>query len=81
VIYVEAGDEHEALACFEEGLRHGGLAGVVAEIGRLSMTSSRRLQLAAEIATAEIDGQAIERLFIKEKTKKKSVSRGGRRGR
>jgi len=48
VIYVEAGDEQEALACFEEGLRHGGLAGVVAEIGRLSMTSSRRLQLAAE---------------------------------
>jgi protein ImuA len=48
VIYVEAGDEQTALACFEEGLRHGGLAGVVAEIGRLSMTSSRRLQLAAE---------------------------------
>jgi protein ImuA len=48
VIYVEAGDELTALACFEEGLRHGGLGGVVAEIGRLSMTSSRRLQLAAE---------------------------------
>jgi protein ImuA len=48
VIYVEAGDEESALACFEEGLRHGGLAGVVAEIGRLPMTSSRRLQLAAE---------------------------------
>jgi protein ImuA len=48
VIYVEAGDEQTALACFEEGLRHGGLGGVVAEIGRLSMTSSRRLQLAAE---------------------------------
>jgi protein ImuA len=48
VIYVEAGDEQTALACFEEGLRHGGLGGVVAEIGRLSMTGSRRLQLAAE---------------------------------
>jgi protein ImuA len=48
VIYVEAGDEESALACFEEGLRHGGLAGVVAEIGRLPMTGSRRLQLAAE---------------------------------
>ncbi len=48
VIYVEAGDEQTALACFEEGLRHGGLGGVVAEIGRLSMTNSRRLQLAAE---------------------------------
>ena len=48
VIYVEAGDEQTALACFEEGLRHGSLGGVVAEIGRLSMTHSRRLQLAAE---------------------------------
>ena len=26
VIYVEAGDEKSVLACFEEGLRHGGLA-------------------------------------------------------
>ena len=48
VIYVEAGDDKTVLACFEEGLRHGGLAGVVAEVARLSMTSSRRLQLAAE---------------------------------
>jgi protein ImuA len=48
VIYVEAGDDQTVLACFEEGLRHGGLGGVVAEIGRLSMTNSRRLQLAAE---------------------------------
>jgi len=48
VMYVEAGDELTALAYFEEGLRHGGMAGVVAEIGRLSMTNSRRLQLAAE---------------------------------
>jgi protein ImuA len=48
VIYVEAGDEKSVLACFEEGLRHGGLGAVVAEIARLSMTASRRLQLAAE---------------------------------
>ena len=48
VIHVEAGDDRTVLACFEEGLRHGGLAGVVAEVARLSMTSSRRLQLAAE---------------------------------
>ena len=48
VIYVEAGDEKTVLACFEEGLRHGGLAGVIAELARLSMTASRRLQLAAE---------------------------------
>src|SRR5712672_2756939 len=56
VIYVEAGDEKSVLACFEEGLRHGGSHGglhggfgaVVAEVARLSMTASRRLQLAAE---------------------------------
>ena len=30
VIYAEAGSEKAILACFEEGLRHGGLAGVVA---------------------------------------------------
>lgn len=48
VIYVEAGAEKTVLACFEEGLRHGGLGGVVAEVARLSATASRRLQLAAE---------------------------------
>jgi protein ImuA len=52
VIYVEAGDEKAVLACFEEGLRHGGLGAVVAEAGRLSMTASRRLQLAAESSGA-----------------------------
>ena len=48
VVYVEAGDEKTMLACFEEGLRHGGLGAVVGEVARLSMTASRRLQLAAE---------------------------------
>lgn len=48
VIYVEAGDDKSVLACMEEGLRHGGLGAVVAEVARLSMTASRRLQLAAE---------------------------------
>jgi protein ImuA len=48
VIYVEAGDETSVLSCFEEGLRHGGLGCVVAELAQLSMTASRRLQLAAE---------------------------------
>ncbi len=52
VIYVEAGDEKAVLACFEEGLRHGGLGAVVAEAARLSMTASRRLQLAAESSGA-----------------------------
>ena len=48
VIYVEAGDDKTVLACIEEGLRHGSLGAVVAEVGRLSMTASRRLQLSAE---------------------------------
>jgi protein ImuA len=48
VIFVEAGDEKDLLACFEEGLRHAGLGAAVAEVAKLSMTNSRRLQLAAE---------------------------------
>lgn len=48
VIYLEGGDEKAVLTCFEEGLRHGGLGAVVAEVARLPMTASRRLQLAAE---------------------------------
>lgn len=48
VIFVEAGTDRDGLACFEEGLRHPGLGAVVAEVGRLTMTASRRLQLAAE---------------------------------
>lgn len=46
VIYLEGGDEKTVLACFEEGLRHGGLGAAVAEVARLPMTASRRLQLA-----------------------------------
>ena len=48
VVYAQAG-KRDALLVMEEGLRHGGLAGVVAEFsGRLSLSASRRLQLAAE---------------------------------
>ncbi|MBO0753994.1 MAG: damage-inducible protein [Bradyrhizobiaceae bacterium] len=61
VIYVEAGNEKAALVCFEEGLRHGGgIGAVIAEVTRLSMTASRRLQLAAEGSGAI--GIAIRRL-------------------
>ncbi len=43
----EAGKD--VLLIMEEGLRHAGLAAVVGEVGgRLSLTASRRLQLAAE---------------------------------
>lgn len=48
LICVEAGDDKQLLACFEEGLRHGGLGAVIAEVAKLSMVASRRLQLAAE---------------------------------
>jgi protein ImuA len=48
VIFVESQDEDGVLDSFETALRHGGLAAVVGEVVRLPMTSSRRLQLAAE---------------------------------
>jgi protein ImuA len=49
VIYAEAGKPDAVLQAMEEGLRQPGLAGVVGEIGgRLTLTASRRLQLAAE---------------------------------
>ena len=49
VIYAEAGRAKTVLLSMEEGLRHTGLAGVVGELsGRLTLTASRRLQLAAE---------------------------------
>lgn len=48
VVYAEAG-RRDALLVMEEGLRHRGLAGVAAEIsGRITLSASRRLQLAAE---------------------------------
>lgn len=51
VIYAEAGKPDAVLQAMEEGLRQPGLAGVVGEIGgRLTLTASRRLQLAAETA-------------------------------
>ncbi|MFC0202550.1 ImuA family protein [Paracoccus rhizosphaerae] len=48
VIHLEAGDDRMVLASIEEGLRHGGLAAVVGDVGHLSMTASRQLHLAAE---------------------------------
>ena len=46
VVFAEAG--RAVLLVMEEALRHPGLAGVVGEVGRLGLTASRRLQLAAE---------------------------------
>lgn len=48
VVYCETWRDAEVLPAMEEGLRHKGLAGVVGEVSRLTLTSSRRLQLAAE---------------------------------
>jgi protein ImuA len=53
VIHVEAGDAKTVLLVMEEALRHKGLAGVVGEMdGRIALTASRRLQLAAESSGA-----------------------------
>jgi protein ImuA len=48
VLYAECGGDEDVLAVMEEGLRHGGLAAVVGEVGRAAMPATRRLQLAAE---------------------------------
>ncbi|HEV2867173.1 MAG TPA: protein ImuA [Allosphingosinicella sp.] len=48
LIYAECRRDEEVLAVMEEGLRHGGLAAVVGEVGRIGMGPARRLQLAAE---------------------------------
>ena len=50
--FIEAGNDRTLLDCFEEALRHPGIAGVVGEISKMSMTQSRRLQLAAESSGA-----------------------------
>lgn len=48
VIYVEAGSDTNVLIAMEECLRHAGLGGVVGELKKMTLTASRRLQLAAE---------------------------------
>ena len=51
--HANAAGRNGVLLVMEEGLRHPGLAGVVAELsGPLSLTASRRLQLAAEAGGA-----------------------------
>jgi protein ImuA len=47
VIYCETWNDRDVLPSMEEGLRCAGLAGVVGEVTRLSLTASRRLQLCA----------------------------------
>ena len=47
VIYCETWKDRDVLPAMEEGLRCAGLAGVVGEVTKLSLTASRRLQLVA----------------------------------
>ena len=48
LFYAECRNDAEVLAVMEEGVRHGGLAAVIGEVGRADMAATRRLQLAAE---------------------------------
>src|SRR5688500_9808810 len=48
LIYAECRRDEEVLAVMEDALRHGGLAAVVGEAGRLGLAHARRLQPAAE---------------------------------
>jgi protein ImuA len=47
LLFSEAREDNEVLALAEDGLRSGTLAAVVAEVNRITMTATRRLQLAA----------------------------------
>jgi protein ImuA len=47
VIYCETWKDRDVLPAMEEGLRCAGLAGVIGEVGKFSLTALRRLQLAA----------------------------------
>src|SRR4051812_24738354 len=47
VICCETWNDREVLPAMEEGLRCAGLAGVIGEVTKLSLTASRRLQLCA----------------------------------
>lgn len=48
VIYSETGKTKNVLLVMEEGLKYSGLAGVVGEVDKLTLTASRRLHLAAQ---------------------------------
>ncbi|MBV9884507.1 MAG: protein ImuA [Sphingomonadaceae bacterium] len=48
LLYADCRNDEEVLAVMEEGARHGSLAAMVGEVGRVAMAAARRLQLAAE---------------------------------
>lgn len=48
LMQVDARRDEDALAVMEESLRQGGLSAVVGEVSRADLTTTRRLQLAAE---------------------------------
>jgi protein ImuA len=66
VIYCETWKDRDVLPAMEEGLRCAGLAGVIGEIGKLSLTASRRLQLCA--SESGVTALAIRRWYnVREK--------------
>ncbi|MGQ0588097.1 MAG: ImuA family protein [Sphingosinicella sp.] len=48
LLHAECRNDEEVLAVLEEGARHGSLAAIIGEAGRVTMPAARRLQLAAE---------------------------------
>ena len=48
LLFVQAGDDAEALAALEDALRTPGVAAAAAEVDRLDLVAGRRLQLACE---------------------------------
>jgi len=48
LVLVRSGDDFSTVAAMETGLREGGLAAVVGEVGRLDRLIARRLQLACQ---------------------------------
>src|ERR1051325_3963759 len=46
LLYAECRNDEEVLAVIEDSLRHGGLAAIVGEAGRVGTAPARRLQLA-----------------------------------
>ncbi|WP_443971113.1 ImuA family protein [Sphingobium sp. CR28] len=51
LIFAAARNDADLLAAMEDALRHRGLGAVIAEVGKASLTATRRLQLAAEGGT------------------------------
>jgi protein ImuA len=65
IVYAQGSKDSEVLAMAEDGMRHGGLACVVAEVKAADLTATRRLQLAAS------DGRTPILLYRRHRTSKR----------